>query len=220
MTKDELRKLKEKLLGLNIHEQLDVTETLLGELYDKGDTFDWKKQDFLEDKIYTVISRLTSYKSNLKNQAKRQEIQELLEKIDAMTENKKSRIITAAIGEMHRIEKEESEKQAKAICAQEGHDFGDELDGWTRRDWTCNEDVRLEINYVQKCTVNHFQYNRTCTRCGFHESFAVDRKPDIILERENQAYREKRIKQLTEELDLLKSGDGEQKQKRKIRTMG
>lgn len=75
--------------------------------------------------------------------------------------------------------------QAMSVCEKEGHDFGEETDGWVRHECTSREDVKIEINYVQEnCLVNHFQYSRVCKRCGFQEVFKRDREPEAVIKQE------------------------------------
>ena len=45
MNEVELKQLKKMLLRMNTKEQLEISQLLLDELYEKSETFSWKKKE-------------------------------------------------------------------------------------------------------------------------------------------------------------------------------
>jgi len=206
MNEVELKQLKKMLLRMNTKEQLEVSQLLLDELYEKSETFGWKKKNFEAERVDKVVYLLTLYVSNLENRVKRDEMLSALERIEALPENKKKRVISAAFSEAKRIEKEDRQRQAEEDCRREGHIFKGKYGGWTSREYSSFEKICPGDHIVYEDWVEHTEWSRTCTRCGVVESM-VDKEPEAVSKAKEKVKRKERIAELEKELADLKKRD-------------
>lgn len=206
MTEVELEQLKKVLLGMDTEEQLEVSQVLLDELYEKSETYGWTNKSFEAERVSKVVYLLNLYISNLKKSVKRDEMLETLKKIDTFPENKKKRIVSAALSEARRIDKEERKRKAEEDCQRDGHIFEGENEGWTSRKYSNYEKIYPGDHIVYEDWVEHTEWSRKCSRCGFVEVM-IDKEPESVTKAKEKVKRKTRIAELEKELAELKKND-------------
>lgn len=205
MTDIELEQLKKMLLGMNVEEQLEVSQLLLNELYENSETCGWTDKSFDADRVDKVIYLLTVYISNLKKNVKREEMLETLKKIDNFPDNKKGRVVSAALSEARMIEREDKQRQALEDCQRYGHIFVGENDGWTSREYSKLTKVYHDHMPYEEW-IGHVEWSRKCSRCGEVETL-LDKEPEVVTKAKEKIKRKERIAELEKELAELKKND-------------
>jgi len=89
--------------------------------------------------------------------------------------------------------------QAESICLEEGHQFSK----WEKNEWSTFEDICVDHQIIHGYKVEHQNWKRVCSRCGFVEF--VEREPKELINERKEKNRQARIKRLERELKHLKS---------------
>lgn len=193
MNDKQLNNFKNRIMELSESQKIEVAELLTEELkyIDRyGDVHDSEHSKRSIQLLVTLISLL-------KDKEKQKDYEQMLAKFSSLPTNKQVRVLNVAKGEFKKIEAEETKRANEKQCREEGHIFSK----WDKRTWTTKE-VYWDAGPQGYIDVEHHEWNRTCSRCGFKET--VDREPqELIDERKAKAKKEK-IKCLEKELNKLK----------------
>ena len=92
------------------------------------------------------------------------------------------------------VEQEDKEK----ICQQEGHTFSK----WKHNKWPEYIDTVIDHQHVHNYPIEHENWERTCSRCGFVEE--VEHEPQELIDERKEKNKKARIKRLERELKKIK----------------
>lgn len=130
---------------------------------------------------------------------------EILKKIDNFPENKKERVVSAALSEARKIEREDKQRQDLEDCQRDGHIFLGENDGWTSREYSKLTTVYHDHMPYEEL-IGHVEWHRKCSRCGAVETM-TDKEPEVVTKTKEKVKRKNRIVELEKELAELKKND-------------
>ncbi|MBR2828475.1 MAG: hypothetical protein IKE70_04520 [Bacilli bacterium] len=84
-------------------------------------------------------------------------------------------------------------------CSTEGHMFSK----WKHNKWTEYIDTVIDHQHVHNYPIEHENWKRTCSKCGFIEE--VEHEPQELIDERKEKNKKARIKRLERELKKLKS---------------
>ncbi len=176
--------------------QLKVADAIIGELRDNETTFDTSEYDrekskLVRDAFETFIS-IDAQNEELKSNI------ELFKGFDSLSDDNKNK----AINEIFKIIKKyleiQEQENKKMMCEKEGHIFSE----WKKVTWSTEEPV-WDAGIRGYVKVEHENWKRTCSRCGFVET--VKEEPAELVEARKEKNKKRRIKQLKAELRRLEN---------------
>ena len=182
--------------SLGPENQLKVADAIIGELRDNETTFDTseynrEKSKLVRDAFETFIS-IDAQNEELKSNI------ELFKGFDSLSDDNKNK----AINEIFKIIKKyleiQEQENKKMMCQKEGCIFSE----WKKVTWSTEEPV-WDAGIRGYVKVEHENWKRTCSRCGFVET--VKEEPAELVAARKEKNKKRRIKQLKAELRRLEN---------------
>lgn len=182
--------------SLGPEDQLKVADAIIEELRDNETTFDTseynrEKSKLVRDAFETFIS-IDAQNEELKSNI------ELFKGFDSLSDDNKNK----AINEIFKIIKKyleiQEQENKKMMCEKEGHIFSE----WKKVTWSTEEPV-WDAGLRGYVKVEHENWKRTCSRCGFVET--VKEEPAELVVARKEKNKKRRIKQLKAELRRLEN---------------
>ena len=176
--------------------QLKVADAIIGELRDNETTFDTSEYDREKSKLvrnaFETFISIPAQNEELKSNI------ELFKRFDSLSEDNKNK----AINEIFKIIKKyleiQEQENKKMMCQKEGCIFSE----WKKATWFTEEPV-WDAGLRGYVKVEHENWKRTCSRCGFVET--VKEEPAELVEARKEKNKKRRIKQLKAELRRLEN---------------
>ena len=176
--------------------QLKVADAIIGELRDNESTFDTSEYDREKSKLvrnaFETFISIPAQNEELKSNI------ELFKRFDSLSEDNKNK----AINEIFKIIKKyleiQEQENKKMMCQKEGCIFSE----WKKATWFTEEPV-WDAGLRGYVKVEHENWKRTCSRCGFVET--VKEEPAELVEARKEKNKKRRIKQLKAELRRLEN---------------
>lgn len=182
--------------SLGPENQLKVADAIIGELRDNETTFDTSEYDREKSKLvrnaFETFISIPAQNEELKSNI------ELFKRFDSLSEDNKNK----AINEIFKIIKKyleiQEQENKKMMCQKEGCIFSE----WKKATWFTEEPV-WDAGLRGYVKVEHENWKRTCSRCGFVET--VKEEPAELVEARKEKNKKRRIKQLKAELRRLEN---------------
>ena len=177
--------------SLGPENQLKVADAIIGELRDNETTFDTSEYDCEKSKLvrnaFETFISIAAQNEELKSNI------ELFKEFDSLSEDNKNK----AINEIFKIIKKyleiQEQENKKMMCQKEGHIFSE----WKKATWFTEEPV-WDAGLRGYVKVEHENWRRTCSRCGFVET--VKEEPTELIAARKEKDRKKQIRTLEAEL--------------------
>ena len=183
--------------GLNPNSQLEVAEAIAYEL--RENEIICGESEYDEEKSRIIRDFFDSIKLNAEQNKDLKNIADVLERFENLSPNNKRKVITEVFEVVKKYlgiqEQEDKEKK----CQQKGHVFGK----WEHIKWTSYVDTVIDHQPVHDFPIEHENWRRTCSRCGFVEK--VGYEPQELIDAREEKNKQVRIKRLESELRRLKS---------------
>ncbi len=139
------------------------------------------------------ISEIEKFFKELNDEEKEnKQLKGLLPNFNKLSKKNKLKVIKSLLSELDYYTSIQKQEDKEAICEREGHVYGE----WEYRTWTTEELVwdNGPMGYIP---VEHEEWYRNCSRCGYHEH--TDNKPEEIRAEEKK----QRILELKKEIAKL-----------------
>lgn len=159
---------------LTLDSQLEVAEAIVNVLKDNEMVYDEIEYDKEKSKKIRELLYLIMHKEKQLEELKI--IEDVLKKIESLSSNNRRNIINEVLEIIVKylgIQEQENQEQ---ICQQEGHIFGK----WKHNKWIQYIDTIIDHQHIHNYPVEHENWERTCSRCGFVEK--VDHKPQKLVD--------------------------------------
>ncbi len=183
--------------GLNPDSQLEVAEAIANELRDNELAFDESEYDKEKSKI--IRNFFNTIRLNVEKNDELKNIENVLEKFENLSQDNKSKVINEVFEIVIKYLGIQGQENREKVCQQEGHIFGK----WKRNQWTTYIDTVIDHQHVQNFPVEHENWERTCSRCGFAD--VVTHEPQELIDARKEKNKKARIKRLEQELKKLKN---------------
>lgn len=183
--------------NLNPDSQLEVAEVIANELKDNEITFNENEYDKEKSKLMRVF--FNSIINNAKHQEELKKFADIFEKFESLSQNNKRKVINETLEIVVRYILMQEQENKKESCEHEKHIFNE----WSHNKWTEYIDTVIDHQYVHNLTVEHENWQRICSRCGFIET--VEHEPQELIDARKEKNTKLRIKKLESELKKLKS---------------
>ena len=183
--------------SLNQDGQLEVAEAIANELRDNELTFDESEYD--KEKSRIIRDFFDTIKLNVDQNKELKKIADVLEKFENLSQNNKIKVINEVFEVVAKYLGIQEQENKEKVCQQEGHIF----DKWKHNKWTTYIDTVIDHQHVHNFPVEHENWERTCSRCGFVDE--VDHEPQELIDARKEENKKARIKRLESELKRLKN---------------
>lgn len=184
--------------NLEPDDQLIVAEAIVTELGDNENLLD-PEDEYNNEKSIIVRKFFELIKQKAKLSQKLKKYEEVFDKYESLSEKNKMKLfdeIYSIILKYYGIQEQENKEE---ICKQEGHTFSK----WKHYKWTEYIDTVIDHQHVHNYPIEHENWERTCSRCGFVEE--VEHEPQELIDERKEEDKKARIKRLERELKKLKS---------------
>lgn len=182
--------------NLDPDNQLIVAEAIENELSDNEEFLDDDEYDKAKSRI--VRNFINSIMNNIKKLKEFNKFVDVFEKFENLSPKNREKAIKKIIPIIERYLSIQEQEDKAMICKQEGHTFGK----WKHNKWTEYIDTYIEWQYVRNYPIEHENWERTCSRCGFVEKF--ENEPQELIDIRKEKNKQVRIKRLEREVKKLK----------------
>ena len=183
--------------GLDPDNQLVVAEAIANELKDNEMTFDEDEYD--KEKSRIVREFFNSIRNNARQSEELKKFADIFERYESLSQDNRKKVINEVFEIVVKYLGIQEQEDKEKICKQEGHTFGK----WKHNKWTERIDTVIDHQHVPNYPIEHENWERTCSRCGFVEE--VEHEPQELIDKRNEKNKKARIKRLERELKKLKS---------------
>lgn len=183
--------------NLNPDSQLEVAKAIANELGDNELAFDESEYDKEKSKIIQNFFNTIIFNAKKNNELKN--IENVLEKFENLSQDNKSKVINEVFEIVTKYLSIQRQEGKEKICQQEGHTFGN----WEHMQWTTYTDTVIDHQFVHDFPVEHENWKRICSRCGYVDK--LDHEPQELIDERNEKKKKARIKRLESELKRLKN---------------
>ncbi len=178
--------------------QLEVAEAIITELQDNELALNEEEDDYDRKKSKIVRDFLSTYIEKANQVEEWKEFSAVFKSFDTLSATNKKAVIDVLFKTMKSYILIDAQERLFEQCMRESHVFGK----WEHRTWTTYEDAVIDHEHIPNYPVEHEQWERKCTRCGYIEK--VDIEPQELIDERKEKNKQKRIKQLETELKRLK----------------
>ncbi len=186
--------------GLSPDSQLEVAEAIVDELRDNELTFDESEYD--KEKSRIIREFFDTIVLNLEENEELKKVANILGEVENLSQNNKRKVIDEVFGVVVKYLGIQKQENKEKVCHQEGHIFGK----WEHNICTTYIDTVIDHQRVHNFPVEHENWKRTCSRCGFVD--VVDHEPQELIDTRKEKNKKARIKRLESELRRLKNEEG------------
>lgn len=183
--------------SLGPENQLKVADAIIGELRDNESTFDTSEYDREKSKLvreaFETFISIAALNEELKSNI------ELFEGFDSLSEDNKNKVINEIFKIIKKYLEIQEQENKKMMCEQEARHIFSE---WKKATLFTEEPV-WDAGLRGHVKVEHENWKRTCSRCGFVET--VDKEPAELVAARKEKNKKRRIKQLKAELRRLEN---------------
>lgn len=183
--------------SLNPNNQLEVAEAIVNKLKDNEKNFNDDEYDKENSKV--VRELFNSIKNKINQSEELKKFNNVFNRYESLSPNNRKKVsneIFKTIVKYLRIQKQDDKNK---ICEHEGHIFGK----WKNIKWTEFVDTVIDHQYIDDYPIEHEEWFRTCTRCGFVER--VEYEPEELFDERKEKEIKEKIKKLEQELKDLKN---------------
>ena len=176
--------------------QLKVADAIIGELRDNETTFDTSEYDREKSKLVR-----NAFESFISIAAQNEELKsniELFKRFDSLSVDNKNKVINEIFKIIKKYLEIQEQENKKMMCQKEGCIFSE----WKKVTWSTEEPV-WDAGLRGYVKVEHENWKRTCSRCGFVET--VKEEPAELVVARKEKNKKRRIKQLKAELRRLEN---------------
>lgn len=146
----------------------------------------------LSEKSIDVVNQLKS--DNL-------EVQKALRDFQQLPAKHQINILNSFVQNVRIEKKNNAYEIAINTCSKQGHIF----DKWKHNKWITYVDTVIDHQHISDFPVEHENWERTCSRCGFIDK--LDYEPQELIDARNKKNKQKKIKRLERELKRLKEDE-------------
>lgn len=182
--------------SLDPDNQLKVASAIANELKENEMVLDESEYD--KEKSRIVRKFFNSIKHNAKQTKELKKFADIFERYESLSQNNRIKVINEVIEIVVKYLDIQEQERKEEECQQEGHIFGE----WKHNKWTEYTDTVIDHQHVRDFPVEHENWERTCSRCGFIDE--VDHEPQELIDARKEKNEKKRIKRLESELKRLK----------------
>ncbi len=182
--------------SLGPEDQLKVADAIIEELRDNESTFDTSEYDREKSKLvrnaFETFISIPAQNEELKSNI------ELFKRFDSLSVDNKNKVINEIFKIIKKYLEIQEQENKKMMCEKEGHIFSE----WKKVTWSTEEPV-WDAGIRGYVKVEHENWKRTCSRCGFVET--VKEEPAELVVARKEKNKKRRIKQLKAELRRLEN---------------
>lgn len=182
--------------GLTPDSQLEVAEAITNELRDNRLFIDEGEYDKEKSKI--IENFFNTIRLNTEQNEELKKIENVFEKFENLSQNNKGKVINEVFETITKYLDIQEQENKEKICQQEGHIFGK----WEHNKWTTYIDTVIDHQHIHDFPIEHEDWERTCSRCGFVDK--VDCEPQELIDARKERNKKSKIKRLERELKKLK----------------
>jgi len=184
--------------SLNPDSQLVVAEAIANELKNNESYLD-AEDEYDEKKSRIVREFLNSIINNSRQSEEVKKFADIFKEYENLSQNNRKKVINEVFKIVVKYLGIQEQEDKEKICQQEGHTFSK----WKYNKWTEYIDIVIDHQHVPNYPVEHENWERTCSRCGFIEK--VEHEPQELIDERKEKNKKERIKILERELKKLKS---------------
>ena len=193
---NDINKWKYDFNDLNPDDQLKIAKSIMGELQDNESFLEADEYDKQKSKI--VINFFKELINSTTNKNKLKEYTDLLNRFKSLSDKNKDNAISEILNIIKKYILIQEQSDKETICLSEGHKFGK----WEHNEWTTYETTCIDHEIIPNYPVKHEVWVKTCTRCGYKSK--THEEPKSITYAKNRKDKQNRIKELEQELKMLK----------------
>ena len=168
--------------------QLEVAEAIISELKDNEMVFNEIEYD--KEKSRIIREFFHSIKQNEKQLDELKKIADVFKGFESLSQNNRRNVINEVFEIIVKYLGIQEQENKEKVCRQEGHVFGK----WKHKKWTEYIDTVIDHQHIHDFPVEHENWERTCSRCGFVEK--VDHEPQELIDARTEKNNKTRIKRL------------------------
>ena len=185
--------------SLNPDDQFEVAAAIANELKDNEIFLDEDEYD--KEKSRIVREFFNSIKHNTKQSENLKEFADIFERFECLSQNTKRKVINDIFEIVAKYIGIQEQENKEKVCEHEGHIFGE----WKHNNWTEYIDAVIDHEHVHDYPIEHENWKRTCSRCGFVDK--VDYEPQELIDERKEKNKKARIKKLESQLKKLKKNN-------------
>lgn len=183
--------------NLNPYSQLEVAEAIVNELKYNEMAFDESEYDKENSRI--VREFFNSIMNNAEQAEKLKKFADILERFESLSQNNRRKVLNEVFEIVVKYLGIQEQENKEKVCQQEGHIFGK----WIQNKWTEYIDTVIDHQHIHDFPIEHENWQRKCSRCGFVET--VEHEPQELIDARKEKNKKARIKRLESELKRLKN---------------
>ena len=182
---------------LDPNDQLLVAEAIKNELRDNEMTFNEDEYD--KEKSRIVREFFNSIRTNANQLEELKKFTDVFGRYKSLSLNNRKKFINEVFKIVLKYLGIQEQENKEMICQQEGHMFGK----WKHNKWTEYIDTFIDHQRVHNYPIEHENWERTCSRCGFVDE--LEYEPQELIDERKEKNKKAKIKRLERELKKIKN---------------